>query len=72
MRERERRERREREKRELLGWVIELWWLSKKARLLEENEEERKDEEARILLKQIHFSYFEERKPRIKYDTEHQ
>lgn len=39
--------------------------------ILEGNEEERRDEEARIPLKQFNFSNFEVRKPRIKYDAEH-
>lgn len=51
--------------------MIEWWWLSKKPRFLEGNEEERKDEEARIPLKQINFSSFEVRKSRSKYDAEH-
>lgn len=44
---------------------MEWWRLSKKLRLLEGNEEQSKDEEARIPLKQIIFSNFEVRKPRI-------
>lgn len=52
------------------GWVMEWRWLSKEHTLLAGNGEERKDEGARIHLKQINSSNFQVRKPRIKYDAE--